>query len=340
MSKIDDYSVNDLKEFCKKLKKQGVKSMTSGGTKGELIEKLTKYASGEIASEAKEEKQGASEDTIKELKTKISEYFKANKLKGVREFTKSHLNDVAEADDVDAAISKILEGDKGKDKGEKEDVEKDGEDEVVAREVVEGDEKAKSKKSEKKEKKEPKEKKAKREKATTNKSTLKKDPNAPKKPLTAYILYSNANRERIKQENPDIKFTDVAKALAAEWNDLSEAAKKKYTDLNAQDKIRYENEMKVYDPKKGGEKVCESKYVNLKKFLVKNVVPENLHKYPNVINDYTNFAAECFENEKTDGAVETILKWISPQGFELDAEEYSEKMIESAKSDGIVMWLE
>lgn len=37
----------------------------------------------------------------------------------------------------------------------------------------------------------------------------KKDPNAPKKALSGFMFFSNANRERIKTENPGIPFGQV-----------------------------------------------------------------------------------------------------------------------------------
>lgn len=40
----------------------------------------------------------------------------------------------------------------------------------------------------------------------------KKDPNRPKRNMSAFFLYSNANRERVKEENPDAKFGDIVSA--------------------------------------------------------------------------------------------------------------------------------
>jgi hypothetical protein len=37
----------------------------------------------------------------------------------------------------------------------------------------------------------------------------KKDPNKPKRNMSAFFLYSNANRDRVKAENPDAKFGDI-----------------------------------------------------------------------------------------------------------------------------------
>ncbi len=41
------------------------------------------------------------------------------------------------------------------------------------------------------------------------KKKAKKDPNRPKRNMSAFFLYSNANRERVKAENPESKFGDI-----------------------------------------------------------------------------------------------------------------------------------
>jgi hypothetical protein len=38
------------------------------------------------------------------------------------------------------------------------------------------------------------------------KTKAKKDPNAPKKGLSAFMIYSKENRARIKEENPEASF--------------------------------------------------------------------------------------------------------------------------------------
>ena len=40
----------------------------------------------------------------------------------------------------------------------------------------------------------------------------KKDPNKPKRNMSAFFLYSNANRARIKEEHPDASFGDLVSA--------------------------------------------------------------------------------------------------------------------------------
>ena len=56
---------------------------------------------------------------------------------------------------------------------------------------------------------------------TISKKKAKKDPNKPKQALSAYMVYSNLNRERVKKENPSAKFGDMAKLIAADYKKLS-----------------------------------------------------------------------------------------------------------------------
>eukprot|EP00553_Chaetoceros_curvisetus_P005341 CAMPEP_0204620616 /NCGR_PEP_ID=MMETSP0717-20131115/6600_1 /ASSEMBLY_ACC=CAM_ASM_000666 /TAXON_ID=230516 /ORGANISM="Chaetoceros curvisetus" /LENGTH=91 /DNA_ID=CAMNT_0051634851 /DNA_START=265 /DNA_END=537 /DNA_ORIENTATION=- len=50
------------------------------------------------------------------------------------------------------------------------------------------------------------------EEEPTRKRKPKKDPNKPKRNMSAFFLYSNANRARIKEENPGIKFGQIVSA--------------------------------------------------------------------------------------------------------------------------------
>ena len=54
---------------------------------------------------------------------------------------------------------------------------------------------------------------AKTKKKRKTKKKKKKDPNAPKRPMSSFFLYSNANRARVKEENPDAKFGDVVSSF-------------------------------------------------------------------------------------------------------------------------------
>lgn len=53
-----------------------------------------------------------------------------------------------------------------------------------------------------------------------------KDPNAPKRPPSAYILYQNDVRDTIRQENPGIVYKDVLTAVSERWKGMTDEQKK------------------------------------------------------------------------------------------------------------------
>ena len=82
------------------------------------------------------------------------------------------------------------------------------------------------------------------------KPRAKKDPNAPKKALSAFMIFSTQNRTRVKDENPSATFGillllyyslqshysltllligDMGKLLGAEWKEMSDADKKVFS---------------------------------------------------------------------------------------------------------------
>ncbi|GMI02367.1 hypothetical protein TrLO_g14125 [Triparma laevis f. longispina] len=94
----------------------------------------------------------------------------------------------------------------------------------------------------------------KRAKKTTSSSPRKKgtkkkkDPNAPKRAQTSFLIFSNANRAKIKEENPDIAFGAVATKLSEMWKACTEDDKIPYEEKAAEDKARYQKEMESYVP--------------------------------------------------------------------------------------------
>jgi type IV secretory pathway VirB10-like protein len=55
------------------------------------------------------------------------------------------------------------------------------------------------------------------------KVTKKKDPNAPKKEPTAYILFTKENRPSVKEANPDLEAKEITKLLSQMWKEKKEA---------------------------------------------------------------------------------------------------------------------
>uniref|UniRef100_A0A8D2MAK2 FACT complex subunit SSRP1 n=1 Tax=Zonotrichia albicollis TaxID=44394 RepID=A0A8D2MAK2_ZONAL len=73
-----------------------------------------------------------------------------------------------------------------------------------------------------------------------------KDPNAPKRPMSAYMLWLNASREKIKSDHPGISITDLSKKAGELWKAMSKEKKEEW-DRKAEDARRdYEKAMKEY----------------------------------------------------------------------------------------------
>lgn len=55
-----------------------------------------------------------------------------------------------------------------------------------------------------------------------SKKRAKKDPNAPKKALSAYMLWLNDIRSEIKKDNPGISITELSKKAGVLWRALDD----------------------------------------------------------------------------------------------------------------------
>lgn len=74
----------------------------------------------------------------------------------------------------------------------------------------------------------------------------KKDPNAPKKPMTAFMLFSNAMRPKVKADNPDADFGEIAKIVGQKYKELPQEEREKWDKKAKEDKKRYESQMADY----------------------------------------------------------------------------------------------
>ncbi|KAK8387887.1 hypothetical protein O3P69_020064 [Scylla paramamosain] len=73
-----------------------------------------------------------------------------------------------------------------------------------------------------------------------------KDPNKPKRALSAFFYYANDERAKVRAANPDFSVGEVAKELGRQWNELTENDKLKYEKLAEEDRARYDREMTAY----------------------------------------------------------------------------------------------
>uniref|UniRef100_A0A3B4FZX6 High mobility group box 2a n=1 Tax=Pundamilia nyererei TaxID=303518 RepID=A0A3B4FZX6_9CICH len=77
----------------------------------------------------------------------------------------------------------------------------------------------------------------------------KKDPNAPKKPPSAFFIFTSEHREKIKADNPGISITDIAKKSGEMWKKMSTTDKAPYKAKYAKLKEKYEMEVAAYRAK-------------------------------------------------------------------------------------------
>jgi hypothetical protein len=72
----------------------------------------------------------------------------------------------------------------------------------------------------------------------------KPDENAPERPPSAYVIFSNKMREELKGRN--LSFTEIAKLVGENWQNLAPAEKEPYEQQAFADKERYNNELAEY----------------------------------------------------------------------------------------------
>ncbi|KAA8901828.1 hypothetical protein DIURU_003077 [Diutina rugosa] len=77
----------------------------------------------------------------------------------------------------------------------------------------------------------------------------KRDPDAPKRSLSAYMFFANENRDVVRSENPGVSFGQVGKLLGEKWKALTSEEKTPYEAKAEADKKRYEKEKAEYAKK-------------------------------------------------------------------------------------------
>lgn len=82
----------------------------------------------------------------------------------------------------------------------------------------------------------------------TRKPRKKKDKNAPKRALSAFMFFSNDIRETVKREMPELQFLEISSEIGRRWKQISDEDRKPYDELAAADKRRYQEEKEDYVP--------------------------------------------------------------------------------------------
>ncbi|DAA30815.1 TPA: high-mobility group box 2-like [Bos taurus] len=82
-----------------------------------------------------------------------------------------------------------------------------------------------------------------------DKKGKKKDPNAPKRPPSAFFLFCSEHRPKIKSEHPGLSIGDTAKKLGEMWSEQSAKDKQPYEQKAAKLKEKYEKDIAAYRAK-------------------------------------------------------------------------------------------
>ncbi|KAG6819459.1 hypothetical protein H0H93_011629 [Arthromyces matolae] len=93
------------------------------------------------------------------------------------------------------------------------------------------------------------------EKATKRQRKI-KDPNAPKRPASSYIMFQNDIRKDLKEKNPTLSNSDLLALISQKWADMTEEEKSVYTKANASAKEQYSHEKAAYDARSPEEKAA------------------------------------------------------------------------------------
>merc|ERR1719410_1920266 len=78
------------------------------------------------------------------------------------------------------------------------------------------------------------------------KKPFRKDENAPKRPLSAYMLFAASVRSKIVKENPDMAVTDIMREQSVWWKALSDGEQAKWKDKNTALKKKYDAQVARY----------------------------------------------------------------------------------------------
>lgn len=81
----------------------------------------------------------------------------------------------------------------------------------------------------------------------------KKDPNAPKRPPSAYLLFSTGRRQSFVDANPGMKFTELSKVIGAAWRELSDADREEFESAAAAKKAAYVDALEQYNTSKAAD---------------------------------------------------------------------------------------
>ncbi|OCK74148.1 nucleosome binding protein, partial [Lepidopterella palustris CBS 459.81] len=72
------------------------------------------------------------------------------------------------------------------------------------------------------------------------------DPNAPKRSKSAFIIFSNEQRDKVREENPGITFGEIGALLGKRWREMPADERAIWEAKSTADSKRYAEEKAAY----------------------------------------------------------------------------------------------
>lgn len=82
------------------------------------------------------------------------------------------------------------------------------------------------------------------------KRRAKKDPGAPKRPMSAFLKFSKTRRKKVREENPDVSNTDVSRLLGEMWRNATDKEKAPYVETEIMERKKYKEVMRKWREEK------------------------------------------------------------------------------------------
>ncbi|CAD6573176.1 MAG: hypothetical protein CYPHOPRED_005083 [Cyphobasidiales sp. Tagirdzhanova-0007] len=123
-----------------------------------------------------------------------------------------------------------------------------------------------------------------------------KDPNAPRRPMSAYLMFQNAIRQEMKEKNPDVSYKELIGQVGEAWKQLGEDGQKPYKDAADNLMASWKTDTVSYNAAKDGsmavdgEDAFEAAQVE-DAMVAKEIKKERKPKEPKTVNAITNAQA-------------------------------------------------
>jgi high mobility group protein B1 len=82
----------------------------------------------------------------------------------------------------------------------------------------------------------------------------KKNPDAPKRPMSAFLYYSQEKRSHVKENNPGMKNTEVSRILGKMWQDATDEERAPHIEREKVEREKYKASMASWRKKEEGRK--------------------------------------------------------------------------------------